>query len=37
MNLSLLKSAVDTVGETGLEAVLEPEEGQCCVKLRATA
>jgi predicted ArsR family transcriptional regulator len=33
MNLCLMKTAIDTVGETDLEARLEPEEGQCCVKL----
>src|SRR4051812_11361649 len=32
MNLCLLKAAVDNVGDTGLVAHLEPEEGLCCVK-----
>jgi predicted ArsR family transcriptional regulator len=35
MNLRLLDSAVEAVGGTGLRARLEPEEGHCCVKLRA--
>jgi predicted ArsR family transcriptional regulator len=35
MNRCLLKAAIDDVGETGLEARLEPEEGICCVKLHA--
>jgi predicted ArsR family transcriptional regulator len=33
MNLGLVKTAIDAVGDTGLEARLEPEEGTCCVKL----
>ena len=33
MNLCLLDAAVEGVGETGLEARLEPEEGFCCVQL----
>lgn len=33
MNLCLVKAAVDQVGDTGLDARLEPEEGVCCVKL----
>ncbi len=36
MNLCMMKSAIDNVGETGLEARLEPEAGQCCVKLHPT-
>lgn len=35
MNLSLLGSAVEAFGETGLEAALNPREGYCCVELRA--
>ena len=35
MNLCLLDAAIDGVGETGLDARLEPEEGFCCVKLHA--
>jgi predicted ArsR family transcriptional regulator len=34
MNLCLLEAAIDNVGQTGLDARLEPEEGACCVKLR---
>ena len=37
MNLCFMKSAVDNVSGTGLDAVLEPEDEQCCVKLRASA
>ena len=33
MNECLLTSALEAVGDTGLEARLEPEEGLCCVKL----
>jgi predicted ArsR family transcriptional regulator len=33
MNLCLLDAAIDGVGDTGLDARLEPEEGFCCVKL----
>ena len=33
MNLCLLSSVLESVGQTGLEARLEPEEGNCCVKL----
>jgi predicted ArsR family transcriptional regulator len=36
MNLCLVKAAIDNVGDTGLEAHLEPEEGVCCVKLHPT-
>jgi predicted ArsR family transcriptional regulator len=36
MNLNMMKAAVETVGDTGFEPRLEPEEGQCCVKLRPT-
>jgi predicted ArsR family transcriptional regulator len=36
MNLCLVKSAVDNVGDTGLEAALEPQDGRCCVTLRPT-
>lgn len=36
MNLCLVKSAVDQVGDTGLDARLDPEEGLCCVKLYPT-
>jgi len=35
MNLCMVKAAVDNVGDTGLEPRLEPEEGQCCVKLHS--
>jgi predicted ArsR family transcriptional regulator len=34
MNLGLLDAAFEGVGETGLDARLEPEDGRCCVKLR---
>ena len=37
MNLCYLKSAVDNVSDTGLDAVLDPQDEQCCVKLRASA
>lgn len=37
MNECLLKSVMDTIGGTGLEARLEPEPGLCCVKLHPTA
>ena len=37
MNLCFMKSAVENVSGTGLDAVLEPEDEQCCVKLRASA
>jgi predicted ArsR family transcriptional regulator len=33
MNLQLLGSAVDALGETGLSAALDPREGYCCVTL----
>ncbi|MGZ4148330.1 MAG: helix-turn-helix transcriptional regulator [Actinomycetota bacterium] len=33
MNLSMMKAAIAAVGDTGLEARLEPDAGQCCVKL----
>jgi predicted ArsR family transcriptional regulator len=33
MNLCLLNAAIEGVGETGLDARLEPEEGFCCVRL----
>jgi predicted ArsR family transcriptional regulator len=33
MNLCMMRSAVETVGGTGLEARLEPEADFCCVKL----
>lgn len=33
MNLCLVESALGGLGEVGLEARLEPEEGLCCVKL----
>jgi predicted ArsR family transcriptional regulator len=36
MNLCLLDAAIDNVGETGLDARLEPDEGHCCVKLLRT-
>ncbi len=32
MNLCLLDAAVEGVGDTGLDAQLEPEEGFCCVR-----
>jgi predicted ArsR family transcriptional regulator len=32
MNLCLLRSVVERVGDTGLTAHLEPEEGLCCVR-----
>ncbi len=34
MNLGLLGAAIGAVGETGLDARLEPEDGRCCVTLR---
>lgn len=34
MNLCLLDAAIGSVGETGLDARLDPEEGLCCVKLQ---
>jgi predicted ArsR family transcriptional regulator len=34
MNLDLLRATLDELGDTGLEAVLDPSEGYCCVKLR---
>lgn len=36
MNLAVLGAAIDAVGQVGLEARLEPEDGQCCVRLRPT-
>ena len=33
MNLCLLHAAIGDIGDTGLHARLEPEEGLCCVKL----
>jgi len=33
MNLCLLHAAIAALGDTGLDARLEPEEGRCCVKL----
>ncbi|MGH9187445.1 MAG: helix-turn-helix transcriptional regulator [Acidimicrobiales bacterium] len=36
MNLCLVAAAVENVGETGLDARLEPEDGLCCVKLHPT-
>jgi predicted ArsR family transcriptional regulator len=36
MNLCMMKAAIDDLSATDLEAHLEPEEGQCCVKLRPT-
>jgi predicted ArsR family transcriptional regulator len=35
MNLCLLDEAIEDLGETGLEARLEPEEGRCCVKFHS--
>lgn len=37
MNHCLLDAAIEDVGETGLVARLEPEDGLCCVKLRQSA
>ena len=34
MNLSLVNGAVDELGCTSLEAVLEPDPGRCCVRAR---
>jgi predicted ArsR family transcriptional regulator len=34
MNRCLLDAVITNVGDTGLDARLEPEEGLCCVKLR---
>ncbi len=36
MNHRLLDAAIENVGQTGLDARLEPEDGLCCVKLRPT-
>ncbi|MGH9247861.1 MAG: helix-turn-helix transcriptional regulator [Acidimicrobiales bacterium] len=36
MNLCLVAAAVEAVGNTGLDARLEPEDGLCCVKLHPT-
>ena len=36
MNHCLLDAAIEDVGQTGLVARLEPEDGLCCVKLRPT-
>jgi predicted ArsR family transcriptional regulator len=33
MNLCLLDAAIESIGETGLTARLDPEDGLCCVKL----
>jgi predicted ArsR family transcriptional regulator len=33
MNLAVLESMLGAIGGTGLRAVLEPEEGCCCVRL----
>jgi predicted ArsR family transcriptional regulator len=33
MNLSMMKAAIEEVGDTGLDARLEPVPGECCVKL----
>ena len=33
MNLRLLQTAIDDIGETGFDTRLEPEDGLCCVKL----
>jgi predicted ArsR family transcriptional regulator len=35
MNLSLLDAVLEHAGDTGLAARLEPQEGQCCVRLRS--
>jgi predicted ArsR family transcriptional regulator len=37
MNLNVIQAVIDGVGDTGLEARLDPEEGQCCVKLLSVA
>jgi len=34
MNLSLIHGVLDGLGSTGLEAVLAPQPGRCCVKTR---
>ncbi len=34
MNLSLMRAALGSVAESGLEPRLEPEDGLCCVQLR---
>jgi predicted ArsR family transcriptional regulator len=36
MNLCLVQAAVDEVGDTCLQARLDPEDGRCCVKLYPT-
>jgi predicted ArsR family transcriptional regulator len=36
MNLDLMGGLVEGLGETGLEARLEPAPGRCCVRLRKT-
>jgi predicted ArsR family transcriptional regulator len=33
MNHCMMSTALEAVGDTGLDARLEPEEGMCCVKL----
>lgn len=35
MNLGVLRAVLDDVGDTGLRAELEPEDGFCCVRLHA--
>lgn len=35
MNLDIMDGLLDQIKGAGLEAVLDPVEGQCCVKLRA--
>lgn len=37
MNLCMMRATIENVGETGLAARLEPEPGQCCVKLQPTS
>jgi predicted ArsR family transcriptional regulator len=37
MNLCLVDAAITSLDDVGLEARLEPEEGQCCVKLHPSA
>jgi predicted ArsR family transcriptional regulator len=37
MNLHLLRGVLDGLGETDLEACLDPHPGRCCVRLRPAA
>ncbi|MGW6642310.1 transcriptional regulator [Streptomyces sp. A244] len=37
MNLHLLRGVLEELGESGLQACLEPSPGHCCVRLRPTS